>query len=53
MPNSKPWNIQLALFARRSFTPPVFTAAKEDGTVLVTFEQMVSDLASTPPRAIR
>lgn len=53
MPNPKPWNTQLALFARRRFTPPVLTAAKEDGTVLVTFEQMVSDLISTPPRAIR
>jgi AAA+ ATPase superfamily predicted ATPase len=53
MPNLKPWSTQLALFARRSFTPPVISAAKETGTVLVTFEQMVYDLASTPPRAIR
>jgi len=53
MPNLKPWSTQLALFARRSFTPPVITDANETGTVLVTFEQMVYDLASTPPRAIR
>jgi len=53
MPNSKPWSPQLALFARRGFTPPVIKAAKETGTALVTFEQMVSDLASLSPRAIR
>ena len=53
MPNQKPWNIQLALFARRRFTPPVVATAKDDGTILVTFEQMVSDLASITPAAIR
>jgi hypothetical protein len=50
--NPKPRRIKLALFARRSFTPPVITTAKEESTALVTFEQILSDLESTPLRAI-
>jgi hypothetical protein len=52
MPSSKPWNPHFALFARRAFTAPVVAAARQDGTHLVTFAKMVSDLGATPRRAI-
>jgi AAA+ ATPase superfamily predicted ATPase len=53
MPNIKPWRTHFVLFARRKFTPPVVAAAKEQNIFLVTFDQIVSDLKSAPPRPIR
>jgi len=50
--NPKHRRTKLALFARRSFTLPVITTTKEESTALVTFEQILSDQESTPPRAI-
>ena len=52
MPSPKPWNPHFALFARRAFTAPVVAAARQDGTRLVTFAGMVSDLGATPRRTI-
>lgn len=43
----KPWSAHFALFARRAFTSPVVAAARKDGTTLVTFAQMMSDLEAT------
>lgn len=53
MPNAKPWAVHLALFARQGFTPPVITAAKKDGTRLLTLKQIVSDLENLPAEPIR
>ena len=53
MPSPKPWTPHFALFARRAFTAPVVAAARQDGTRLVTFAGIVSDLGATRPRPVR
>jgi len=53
MENKKEWTMQLALFARRGFTPPVISAAKDDQTRLITFEKIAADLEKIERRAIR
>ena len=53
MENKKEWTVQLALFARRGFTPPVISAAKDDQTRLMTFEKIVADLEKMERRVIR